>query len=578
MRKRGARTATLLAALFVAAAGCASEKAPPAFPTDALVASDLFALLERVVAVPTFRGAPRSERDVVEDLAVVKRLLDEKVATFNAGQTVDHLTPFEWTQPVAGESRRYWVFGYRLGRGATKLALVCHLDTVPPGDDQSWTPFALHRERRAYGGDPAAEFYVGRGSIDDKGPAVVGLLVLEALARRFDGDAALDDVTIELAFDTSEETDFSYSHYVAADPAHAPAFGVIHDAFWIIRAEKGIERPVFRVAPAPAPPGGVWVERLDTPAGPVNQIPDSATAVLRATTPGPLRALAAEIEELYRSSPFDDPGYRRAALTVDRAEMPAQLRLTTFVAGAQHGSAPEENRAGGANPLVSLTSFLAALGRQGRLAPTPALRLSEFAAWAFGTRVFGEHQPDLLARHDDVFRAGNGTTYALTRFQTSPDANTGAALAIDVRYAIGHHPSAWDGVSEGFLPGDQSLFASQVLPALVGRFNQTPGAPIAFTTFTAAPPDIRRPDGPALRRVQRACAAVLGAPCTARAIGGGTDAKGHPQLVAAGALFGGVLGPPINFHGVGEGAPVDDLRQSARILFHLFADEIGRKR
>ena len=61
------------------------------------------------------------------------------------------------------------------------------------------------------------------------------------------------------------------------------------------------------------------------------------------------------------------------------------------------------------------------------------------------------------------------------------------------------------------------------------------------------------------------------------AIGGGTDAKGHVALVAAGSLFSLGFGPPVNFHGLNEGAPLEDLWLSARILYQIMLDEIADK-
>jgi succinyl-diaminopimelate desuccinylase len=59
------------------------------------------------------------------------------------------------------------------------------------------------------------------------------------------------------------------------------------------------------------------------------------------------------------------------------------------------------------------------------------------------------------------------------------------------------------------------------------------------------------------------------------AIGGGTDAKGKPQLVAAGALFTSDLGAPINYQGIDEGAPIIDLVNSQKILISLLREEAG---
>ena len=68
---------------------------------------------------------------------------------------------------------------------------------------------------------------------------------------------------------------------------------------------------------------------------------------------------------------------------------------------------------------------------------------------------------------------------------------------------------------------------------------------------------------------------VTGTPCALFAIGGGSDAHGYPNLVAAGALFSNDFDPPINYHGINEGAPIEDLRLSAKILWRLLLRQVG---
>ena len=97
---------------------------------------------------------------------------------------------------------------------------------------------------------------------------------------------------------------------------------------------------------------------------------------------------------------------------------------------------------------------------------------------------------------------------------------------------------------------------------------------MTFETRTLAAPDIRSPRNEFLTAVNNAYREVMGESCPMHAIGGGTDAKGHPELVAAGALFTESLGPPINFHGLNEGAPLIDLENSARILLRMMQNAV----
>ena len=66
----------------------------------------------------------------------------------------------------------------------------------------------------------------------------------------------------------------------------------------------------------------------------------------------------------------------------------------------------------------------------------------------------------------------------------------------------------------------------------------------------------------------------MGKDCPKLAIGGGTDAKGHPELWAAGALFDPKMGYPINYHGQNEGAPIEHLKMGSQILYRFLRNEI----
>ncbi len=574
---------------------------------DSLIARNLRPQLAELVGIQTWRGGDRTEEQVAASVEEVR----DRIAGWADAYAREHLervsiVPLSWKSDVQkpGTGGTYQVFGLRIGSGTKRrVSVICHLDTVPPGSAAGWNPFVLKEERRAYVRGTDEAFYVGRGAIDDKGPAVVALNALLAAATWFDQRPGnpLADTTIELLLDTSEETDMSFPHYLEANPGLRPTLGVVFDAMWSVRAEKGIERPVFSL-PLPAvaaPPtdGRLRLQRLSTSDGSSNQIADAATAVIGGDAKS-LHALAQVVASLYGDCPFDDPHYRRAGLTVDgsRIDGNGELSLTTVVAGAQHGSAPEENRAGGANPLVSLANFMAYLVEEGRIVENERARMARFIAWAWGTKVFGEHHRDLLYRFDGVFVEGNGTTYAVTKISESggADGPPAVVLEIDVRYAIPHNAPQWDGESEGLL-GGSSIFGVSgdprrpaVFPALLRRFEDWAAAhpapqraaaaipAIRLVTSTADTPDIRIPDrNAAYLAVARAFERVTGSPPAPLAIGGGSDAKGQLELVAAGALFTRSLGPPINFHGIDEGAPVEDLKSDARVLYQLFLDQAG---
>ncbi|MEJ7901617.1 MAG: M20/M25/M40 family metallo-hydrolase, partial [Thermomicrobiales bacterium] len=386
------------------------------------------AMVEDLVRIETWRASDGSnEAQVVDRLGQVKARLAKEIDGFvsSNGLVAAVPTAFEWRDP----DNPYWVFGWRTGSGANRMTLITHLDTVPPGE-ADWQPFEPRIEQREYNGT-TTDFLVGRGALDDKGPAVVALnAFLEVLPDLETSPDLLQGVTLEVLFDTSEETDMSTPHYLDANPDAVPSFGIVFDAFWSVRAEKGIERPVFSAAIVSDPETGLWVKSLATNQGPANQIADSATATITGSDPAALDVYAELVEAAYAAYGYDDPDYRRAALAVSRDG--ADVVLTTTVAGAQHGSAPDENRAEGANPLVSLANFIAGQAADSVLGDNHYTRIADFTAWGWGTFVFGEKHPGLLLRNDEVFEEGNGTTYALTRVATDADAQA-VQLRLDIR-------------------------------------------------------------------------------------------------------------------------------------------------
>jgi succinyl-diaminopimelate desuccinylase len=518
--------------------------------------------LASLVSIPTFRDdSPDSEQRVTTNLRSIQAHLQARIDSFNDSQRTLQINPFEWRAEVQGVTR--WVFGFRVGDGPRKFSMFTHLDTVPPGEE-SWQPFSPRIENLPYRGS-AQDFLIGRGAIDDKGPAVIALSVLEAAAKRYDGGLTIGDMTLEVAFDTAEETDFNIPAYL--DATGPPELGIVFDAFWAVRAEKGVERPVFHLPVHDVEDPDLSIVSLITSPGPANQIADYAIATIGGNKTA-LEAFSVSVSNRYETFVFDDPAYRRAPLTVTRRG--SNLVLKTTVVGAQHGSAPAENRANGANPLVSLANFLAGLVDDGILAANGHGRLAQFIAWGWGTFVFGEKHPELLQRSDGVFSDGNGTSYALTQVTTN---GSSLSLAIDIRYAQGHQSIPWDCVSDGQLAGT-SLFP-EVLSTLVRQYNSLHAdAQMTFETINHSYPDIRNPESEKFRRVRSAYEEVVGTPCPLFAIGGGSDAHGYPNLIAAGALFSADFDPPVNYHGILEGAPIQDLRLSARILWQLLLRQI----
>ena len=151
--------------------------------------------------------------------------------------------------------------------------------------------------------------------------------------------------------------------------------------------------------------------------------------------------------------------------------------------------------------------------------------------------------------------------------------NNKITLSIDIRYAQEHHQTLWDGITEGLLPG-QSTFAD-LLPVMVSLFNhEYPEASLNVVPKFVEAPDIRNPQSESFQTIKTAYQQVIGTASPFYAVGGITDASGYPTLVAAGALFSTDFGEPINFHGIYEGAPINDLRLSAQVLYKVLLSTV----
>jgi succinyl-diaminopimelate desuccinylase len=517
-----------------------------------------------LIGFPTWRR--ESDRDDPEFLAAMGSLdgwLKQTVAALNAAQPgAEPLVPIDWKAP-AKDGRQAWILGARVGRGPRRIALITHVDTVGPIRDD-WRPFEARLEVVPFRGTEQL-FLRGRGSIDDKGPTAAALQALDVLRSVYSGTPLFDECTFELVADTAEETHHWIPDYF--DAVGAPWAGDVLDAAWSLYAEKGSESPIFRVpADSRIESKKLRLVSLTTPPGPRNQIPDQATAIF---DPGPdgvkvdRERLAAAIADYLKTD------NERARLEL--AESGPQLRVIATGSGAAHGSAPDVNKARGHNPLACLSSFVAFLWRQEALEAADPVSLPLFLAWAFGHDVHGEGHPELLLAKDEVFT--DGTTYALTRLT---EAKQGFEARIDIRYALGHHSTPWDHKTFGSLPG-KSRFP-EIFTKLLARFNATLPlgvTPVQFETETRVGPDLKDRTSPLFLSLLGSYEAVVGHPSPVLAIGGGTDAKGYPTLFACGPNFSSemteVFDPPVNYHGAGEGAPVQDLTRSAEILVRWLA-------
>ena len=229
------------------------------------------------------------------------------------------------------ENMDNYVLTADLGPEEPGLDILAHLDVVPVADN--WTvcdPFdPVEKDGKLY----------GRGTADDKGPAVAALWAMACvkelgvpLQRR-----------CRLILGTDEECGGGdIAHYYAANE-EAPMTVSPDAEFPVINVEKGMYRSMVHV-PLSGDSGIVSVE-----AGfKLNVVPDTAQAVLQGVDPKEIapyiRMVARETDCTYAIGPMDD----------------GKIRLICTGEGA-HAASPET----GNNALTALIAALANLPVQG---------------------------------------------------------------------------------------------------------------------------------------------------------------------------------------------------------------------
>lgn len=107
------------------------------------------------------------------------------------------------------------------------MGIVCHLDTVPEGEGWTHPPFAGEIED--------GKMY-GRGTIDDKGPAIAAFFAMKAIK----GCGIVPEKRVRLILGLDEETGWAGMRYYL-EKVKAPDFGFTPDAeFPAIHGEKGV--------------------------------------------------------------------------------------------------------------------------------------------------------------------------------------------------------------------------------------------------------------------------------------------------------------------------------------------------
>ena len=214
------------------------------------------------------------------------------------------------------------------GEGEEMVAVLSHLDIVPEGDGWTVPP---------YGGDVIDGKLYGRGSMDDKGPAMCALYGLKAIAQ-----AGLPlKRRIRLIFGLNEETGSHDMKYYTSHGGEIPVMGITPDGEYpVINGEKGLVTEFFTKDLNQT--GTIRLEELSGGAA-HNIVPAHAWAVL--TCPREAEKIAA-----------------RRVVKVSCTLTDTGVRVEAEGVGA-HGGSPEE----GENAIGRLMLFLSALPLEGDL-------------------------------------------------------------------------------------------------------------------------------------------------------------------------------------------------------------------
>lgn len=215
------------------------------------------------------------------------------------------------------------------GQGEEMVAVLCHLDVVPEGEGWTVPPY----EGRVVDG----RIY-GRGTMDDKGPALCALYALKAVK-----DAGLPlKRRVRLIFGLNEETGSADMKYYTEHGGEIPVMGITPDGEYpLINGEKGLVTQTF--VRELHQTGDIRLVELSGGTA-HNIVPERASALLACP-----RALAEKIAA-------------RRVNKVSCTLTPEGLRIEAQGVGA-HGGTPGQ----GENAAGRLLLFLSALPLEGEL-------------------------------------------------------------------------------------------------------------------------------------------------------------------------------------------------------------------
>lgn len=395
------------------------------------------------------------------------------------------------------------------GTGKDIVAVLVHLDVVPEGGQWTHPPF---------GGEVHDGKVYGRGTVDNKGPAIAAMYALKAikelklpLSKR-----------IRIIFGCDEESGWEcMKHYLPAE--ETPMCGFAPDAeFPIIGSEKGIFAFSLNRSFGPPQGGGVWVRSI-TSGTRHNVVPETATAEL-VMLPERRQPVAAAAQSYAQTN----------GVKVEVAEKGIDEMVITVTGVSSHASLPHL----GVNALTHLIALLDGLD----LTAGACSDYIRFLARNVGLDV-----------HGGSFGVGleDAVSGRLTLNLGVIELNErGAKAQIDIRYPV---TADFDTVHD----------------PIVERCND---AGIEFEQLSHSRSLYVPADHFLIETLSKVYGEETGLKPEVISIGGGTYARAIPNAVAFGPVF---PGQPELAHQRDEFIAVDDLVKLARIYARAMSD-LGR--
>lgn len=442
-------------------------------------ADEMVDVLSTLVAIPSVKGEPEGDMPFGKEPArALHKMLE---ICENYGFTVKNHENYVGTIDMYTDKE-------------TQLGVLCHLDVVPEGTT-GWVnpPYELTlSDGKLY----------GRGSSDDKGPAVAVLFALRAIKE----SGITLSKNVRLLVGTDEECGSSDLRYYRAKEALPPYVFTPDATYPVINLEKGRisgkfvknitaggEKTIVSVK------GGVAV----------NAVPEKATATIKGFTEGEIEAVKAALPE---------------DITMD-IEVNGDVAILTANGKAAHASAPQSGK-------NAVTALIKALGTMQTTDESAAFFASIAKIFAYG-----ESNGESMG-----IKAQDAKSGALTFVFSMIDYENGAfSSAYDIRFPISECVDSVRAKIESTI-------------ATVG---------LEMTDFKGVEPHYVDENSDFIKTLLSVYTDFTGEPGECLAIGGGTYVHGIEGGVAFGAEF---CGEDNRVHGANEYISLEKFILNAKIF------------